>query len=246
MAGDQCAKIKNAFTLIEMLVVISVVAILISLLLPSLSKARESAQAVQCGANLHQLGVVFTAYTNEHDGWLMPYVQNSEMTWFKILWDGGYIPKPAEGDRVWSGSSTHRSHVIKCPGIFEYDPTESIAYWDYNASYVGNRRLVGTLKQRYDDRWSYGGSIRPSELGRPSELVHFIDHDIRQHENGGSPLTLVGENSVSRSVDFRHLNATNYLTYGGNIANVTLKTIMEQPSSTSTRWLERHVWRSAQ
>lgn len=56
----------RAFTLIELLTVVSIIALLIAILLPSLSKAREQARSVACLANLSELGRGVAAYMNDH------------------------------------------------------------------------------------------------------------------------------------------------------------------------------------
>ena len=58
------------FTLVELLVVIGIITILIGILLPTMSKARESANKTKCLANLRTLGQAMTMYANQSKGWL--------------------------------------------------------------------------------------------------------------------------------------------------------------------------------
>jgi prepilin-type N-terminal cleavage/methylation domain-containing protein len=71
----------SGFTLVELLVVLAIIAVLISVLLPALHKARIAAMKVQCSSNLRQCGTYLFMYANDNNACLPPFITGTNYSW---------------------------------------------------------------------------------------------------------------------------------------------------------------------
>jgi len=113
-------KKSNAFTLVELLVVIGIIAVLIAMLLPTLQKARVAARDVACKSNMRQIGLMLNIYATQYQVYPIAYQNNGwpharpYTTWMRALRDARIAP---DDDFVYNSTlETFQSGLnIGCP-----------------------------------------------------------------------------------------------------------------------------------
>jgi len=174
--GFLCAG-RSGFTLVELLVAIGIIAVLMGILLPAVSKARATANKTACLSNLREIGLATQSYVADC-GWYPPAWQDGTIRWMDLLKD----------------CMTKKSGVYRCPD----DPKQIPCKWDTDIILS-----FGINTYRFGDQahcfW-YG--LKSTLVRRSSEIIIFADCTPGKYYCGGGNAF----HDPVVDVDYRHLN----------------------------------------
>lgn len=173
----------RAFTLVELLVVVAVLALLLAILMPALRGARVQAQRVQCLSNLRQLGTALQMYAADHRGRAMPLAYTTSDVIGEgppLYWWGTNDEAGVDHSRgftwMYLQSDLRAASVYECPaqpvGSYEFQGAARAvtSTYGYNGYY---------LSPPYASSWSWTIGHRPWQnldtIQDPSRVLAFAD-----------------------------------------------------------------------
>ena len=240
---------RRGFTLIELLLTIAVIAILASLLLPALTRAKASVRFIKCRSNLRQLALGVRLYLDDHQ----VYPAFGTYTSY-VLWTG-------ESCR-WGQMDPIATDYARWPTCTENfrEPTGrrdfTYSYW-YNTlgstppnPLTHNEWGLGLAKNVTPSVLPFGLPIKESEVVAPADMVAFADEVTR--EDG--KITWTGPPYSGLEYFFPHLDTVGASFCDGHVERITRQDFVKAQGATDDfwrRWNRDHephpeVWRLAQ
>ncbi len=228
-----CRRLQRAFSLVELLVVITIIALLVAILLPALAAARQDVESVECLSNLRQLGLAADEYAITYHGYYPPayYGLSGLNNWaLDQTWDGQTNQWVYHPGIMWMGQTNLR--VLICPAVNQVPAVGQIVLgYNYNTSYIGH----GTDEQNPIP-------ARVTQVRDPSTCALFgdggwyggIDYFMRAPDLL-SPVPLNADSvpddeRAAGTQAFRHMGATNVVYCDGHAASQTECYTLTQPT----------------
>ena len=186
----------RGFTLVELLVVIGIIALLISILLPSLSRAREQANLVKCSSNVRQLALALVNYAAENKGKFPPNINAGAWPnlpggafWFDADRIGRYLP-----NTTTFGSGSIATPIMICPSIQERTiRSYSMNVW---ASSGTDQGVYNKSPQRYTvpggnylPNPPFRGTFWTTSTGNSPELILLAERHLTVNTADGAVVT---------------------------------------------------------
>ena len=186
---------RKAFTLVELLVVIGIIALLLAVLLPALNKARESSYRTTCQMNLRQVITAWTMYVQENKG-RMPRVSptlDSGRVWSPECWiyyyDASFMPARTtiRDSQIMKYMKGARPDVLLCPTDYNFERRPVVKTGGmYKHSYVINNKMTSYGEGSFSDPAKIAHLI--TRIRRHAEKIVFYEEDEGTIDDGaGNP-----------------------------------------------------------
>jgi prepilin-type N-terminal cleavage/methylation domain-containing protein/prepilin-type processing-associated H-X9-DG protein len=228
------------FTLIEMLVVVAVISILATLLLPTLSRARDGARIVHCKNNQHQLVMGMFMYSEDNDDWLpLPgFCHNHPANWVYRELDANKNVL-TNGRPIHAESGSIFSYVTSQRRVLPFDPNNKSSFPIYRCPDTGSAgdatRVTYSMNVFVQgDTAKHDPDVEPASTARsavanPDQKVLLVDDDPKGVVVGtfiavNFKSSILGKVSTyhDRPFEFPHNDRGNIVFMDGHIATIKI------------------------